>query len=407
MTTYGLSSTGFVPKPASVIQAEIEAAQIATIDPALDVSAESPIGQLNAVVVTKLAEVWQLADATYKARDPNGATQAQLDVVCALTGTTREGPTAGTVRLRLSVNAHTLVPAGSAANVTGQAANRWALLEAADNSAGASPTTIEVRAQATQTGAIQALAGTITTIATPVSGWTAVTNPLDAVEGHDLETDAQLRSRRQAELEAAGTSPVDAIRADLLDPQNADVIAAAFVEENASGTTDAFGRPPHTVEAVVQFVAGLSSTDLEAARQRVAALLWAAKAGGIATYGGVQRTILDSLGQPRVVRWSEPTLVPIAVLLELGVVPAQYAGATAVLDAILAFGAALTLGRPVVLAKLEAAVVNLPGVTDVLSLKLGTSGLTGPLAAQNVGIAPRELAVFDTGRITLTTEPPT
>lgn len=60
MTTYGLTPQGFVPKSYDVIVAEIGAAQRATIDATLDTSsAESVIGQLNASISERLAEVWE------------------------------------------------------------------------------------------------------------------------------------------------------------------------------------------------------------------------------------------------------------------------------------------------------------------------------------------------------------
>jgi uncharacterized phage protein gp47/JayE len=53
-----------------------------------------------------------------------------------------------------------------------------------------------VTATCANSGAVAALAGTITTINTPTRGWTSVTNPAAATVGAPAETDAELRIRQ-------------------------------------------------------------------------------------------------------------------------------------------------------------------------------------------------------------------
>lgn len=401
--TFGLTDEGFAPKDEATILADLATAERAGIAADLDTSAESLVGQINAAVAPALAELWELGALAYAARDPGGATLAALDALCAITGTTRRAATAGLVTLRLTVAASTTVPTGVVAQVAGQPTNRWVTLEDAVNATGA-PATVDVRAAAQTTGRIVANAGTITVIATPATGWTAVTNPLDAAAGSDVETDAQLRLRRAAELSGADTATLPAIRRDVLelaDAAGVPVLATALVAENPSSYTDALGRPPHAIEVVAQFRAGLTGDPLAAARQQLAAQIFASKAGGIDTYGQHTATVLDANGDPHTMRWTEPTAVPIYATALLAVDPGAYAGDAAVKDALVAYGATLRMGDDVRRARLECVALDVAGVLDVGALTLGLSSTVQ--AAANVAIGPRELATLDTSRIVVTT----
>ncbi len=66
-------------------------------------------------------------------------------------------------------------------------------------------------ATATQNGPLPAPANTITVIDTPVSGWTSVNNPLDALPGSNLESDTEAMVRRASLLQAQGNGPIQAI----------------------------------------------------------------------------------------------------------------------------------------------------------------------------------------------------
>lgn len=68
-------------------------------------------------------------------------------------------------------------------------------------------------ATCTQTGPNPVPAGFLSVIGSPVSGWTAVTNPLDCITGTNAENDTEALARRDTELAANANGPVDAIAA--------------------------------------------------------------------------------------------------------------------------------------------------------------------------------------------------
>lgn len=399
--TFGLTPTGFNPKTTDDIVAEIGAALRANIDPTLDTSAESVIGQFIAAFAVQTRSTWELGGAAYSARDPGAAANAQLEAVCALTGTKRRAKTKGRVTLRLQLTNGTTVTVGAVAQVSGQPENRWVTLATVTNSSGVTDW-FEVEAEAQTAGVYRANAHAITVIATPVSGWLAVDNNLDAAAGTDDEKDPALRARRDAELSRPGSTTLPAVRAELLELVDDDgeaLLVAAVVQANTSSVTDSEGRPPHSVEAIVQFAPGLAGAPLAAARQAVADQLFASVAAGIGTFGQQSATVLDPQGDPQTVRWNEPTEVPVWVEISLSVDPETYVGDAAVQQAVLDFGDTLALGDDVVRNRLLCAVLDLAGVRDVLALTLGTSASL--LQPSNIAIGPRDVAAFDSSRITV------
>lgn len=384
---FGLTPEGFVAKTLEDVLAEVEAAQRGAIAADLDTSAETLVGQLNAAVCTPIAEVWELGEAVYQARSRRGAAAAQLDELGALTGALRRAASAGTVTLTVTLAAGATLPAGSVAHVAGQPTNRWVTAAPVTNGGGA-PAAQPVAAVAETAGRVAANAGTVTAIATPVAGWTAVTNALDATPGRDADADPIYRLRQRLELARAGTSPLDALRADLLALADVDEVA---VHENATDYVDAGGRPPHSVECVVRGGATAAA---------VALRIWQAKAAGIATHGSTSTTIVDASGASRVVWHTPAVVVPVWVTLRLAVDPNTYAGDAAVKAAVAAWGDAnQRLGAPVLAARLGCVALDLAGVGDVAAVYLGTA--PGPTIPGNLPVGPAEVAELDTTRVAL------
>lgn len=384
--TAGLTSTGFVAKSLADILAEVQAAQQATIDPALDVSADSVLGQLNAAVAEKLSEQWELASSVYRAFDPDFASGDALDALGALTGARRIDAVATEVTITCGGTPGTSLPIGRAISVVGDPALRFESTAGATIGGGG---TVAVIFRATQTGPIAIYAGTSWQIDTPVSGWSTATNALDGVTGRDAETDAAYRARREQLLQTSGTSPVEAIRADLLGVAG---VTSCTIFENPTDTTDVDGVPPHAFEAVVS-----GGADLDIATQ-----LWLSKAAGIQTYGTTSQVIQDSQGLSHTMRFSRPTAVPIYLSATVQVDPFTFPadGLDMILAALLAQGDAMAVGADVIYAAQYSPIFSVPGVLDVTLLRTGTSG--PPSGTTNITITPRQLATWDSSRIAIT-----
>ena len=393
----GLTATGFEAKTAAEILLDIETSQKAALGAALDVSPEQPLGQMNGIIVTKLRELWEAVGVLYAARVPMGASGAALDGVAEITALSRLAATYGTVTLSVVLGAGRTLPAGSIASVTGQPTNRWVTLASAVNASGVQAT-VSVAARAETAGLTRANAGTITVIATPVTGWVSVTNASDATPGAAAETDPQLRRRRDTTIRAGGSSPLDAVRLALSEVSG---VTQVRVFENNTDTTDADGRPPHSLDAIV-----VGGTD-----QAVADALWAAKAAGIQTWaplaGRVSATVTDAGGVPRSVQFSRPSTVDIYVIAAVERDPSVYPTAASLLAVVAPSLAAVTdslqIGETVRVELLRSTIFRLPGVIDVPVLRLGRGalpvGVVPATNSPNLTVGRRELAALDSSDV--------
>ncbi len=236
-------------------------------------------------------------------------------------------------------------------------------------------------------GAIIGLAGTITVITTPISGWDAVSNFLDASLGELEETDAAFRLRRIAALQDLGNATVEAILGGLNAVAGV-TQAALFV--NDLGVVVA-GRPGHSFEALV----------LGGADQDIWDSIFGNKAAGIETFGTEAGTVTDSQGVVHDIEFSRPTSISIWCDLTL-TVNADYPanGDILVEDLVNAFGDALGIGVDVVVFPyLVASFESIPGITDVV-VDIGTA--PAPSGDANIPISETEVADFDSSRTTVT-----
>jgi uncharacterized phage protein gp47/JayE len=393
----GVEATGFVVKSLEELEQDLIDAEQAEINPQVNTSATSVLGQLNGIFAAKLNEVWDVAHSVYSSFDPNQAEGAALTALAALTGTVRRAATKSTVTLTVNLNAGVTLPAGSIASVTDAPTRRFVTLADATNGGG-SPANVSVEAEAESTGVVVGSAGTIEEIETPFSGWNTVTNAADADLGQDEETDAELRLRREEDIRRTGSGAPDAIRADVL---AVDDVTYCRVFENTTDVTDGDGLPPHSIEVLV----------LDGADADIAQAIWDSKPAGIATHGTDSDTATDSLGNTHTVEFSRPSEIDIYLDFHIttnadpllgSIYPGD--GDTQVKDAVAVWWQTnKTIGDDVILAQLYPAILEIDGVTDVRFIEADTSPT--PSATSNIAIGIRELAVLDTGNMTVDITP--
>jgi uncharacterized phage protein gp47/JayE len=395
-TTYGLTSAGFTPKTTEVIQAEVEADQLADVDATLDLSADQPLGQFNGIFASKTAELWELMATIYKALDPDQSEDAQLDAACALTGTKRESPKRSTVTATVNLAAgKTFTPGQMIANVNGQPTQKFRNRDTVTSVAAGNYTPIF---ESVDYGPIVANAGMLTVITTPLSGWNSITNALDAELGALQEDNTTLRVRRRVELAAPGACTLDSVRADVLGVAK---VQQCVVLENAGLVTDGNGLPAKSFNVVLFDGVSPAAVDGD-----IAKAIWNSKPSGMQSYGTLATggiVVLDSLGASHLVNFSRATQRAIYFALTVLTDPTKFPadGAAQIKAALVALGASAQIGDDVYAARFKAEpIIKIAGVLDVTSFALDF--VSSPSATINLPISAREIATFDTSRITVT-----
>lgn len=238
-------------------------------------------------------------------------------------------------------------------------------------------------ATCTQTGPIPAAAGTLTVIDTPVTGWAAVTNPLDAILGTNLEDDTDALARRLTLLNATANGPLQAIVQRVREV--AAVITAIGFENLLDTVVD--GRPGHSFEIVVE---GGDDTD-------IANAIYASKPAGIQTDGTTSVTVTDANGFTHQINFSRPTIVPIFVIINLQTnadFPAN--GAQLIQSEIIAIGNAFPIGGLIIGFGSNGLIGAFNNVPGILSYTLFFGIAPNPSTNTNIQLTAEELAEFET-----------
>lgn len=401
------------------------------------------------ILIDCLTKLWELAEAVYSSQDPDKATGAALEALCILTGTFRQPPSFGTGTTLFSGDAATLVPAdtnirigdaGAIATTTDDAtlaaADAWdtslayiigdlvatggnvyycradvdntinapthtqrypsgSLFLAGDPAiywvwVGAGDAVIEVDAISVETGPVNFPSFAIDQIVNPIAGVSGVGNALDFELGQDIQSDESLRESRNNNLAAPGTSTRDSIRAAIL---ALDDVVSCTVFVNNTMITDADGVPAKSIEVLVR-----GGDD-----QDIADCLLANVAAGIGTYGNTTASSVDSEGTAHTVLFSRPDEIAIYVALTLtydaGVYPDD--GDDEVALGVVTFGDLQKTGKDAVAQSIGATANALGiGVLEVTQCLISTT--PGPVASTTIPISLRQLAVFDTSRISVT-----
>ena len=168
---FGVVTEGFNAKDLETILTEIEADERAEIGPAINTQADALLGQINGVIGDKLAEIWEVALAVYRARQPDSASGEALDNVGAITGALRLPASPSLADLVLSLDPAVVVPAGSIVGI-GPSGAQWVTLASITNG-GANQTSLAVEAESSDSAPIVGNAYSIDTIVSPIAGWSA------------------------------------------------------------------------------------------------------------------------------------------------------------------------------------------------------------------------------------------
>jgi len=397
---WGVTPLGFVLKQLADIKADLEAGFQAVFGAGINLTPQSRFGQIIGIFSERFAQVWELGEAVHNARNPDAATGASLDEVMALTGAQRLPPERSTVTGTATGTAGTLLPAGRVISVQGTGV-RFRTTADATITAGS----VDIPCESEDYGPFLAPAGLLTKIETPVAGWTAFTNAHDAIAGRGPEDDSDARLRREQLLRAEGNAAVEAVRSRVLRVTD---VNACIVFENVTEAVGAYGLPPKSIEVLVL---GGKDDDIRAA-------IWQSKPGGIETFGGISGSVVGSDGLTHPISFSRPTERDVFIVVTVTRDPDAFPsdGVLQIKERLVDYAEGRLLdaagvpvfpgyriGDSVIQSALYAPIFRVSGLLDVTALLLGFAA--NPTSNQNLLIGARELARFDTSRITVTLKP--
>lgn len=411
MTTFGVTAQGFVPKPTTQILSEIDADELANIDPQLDTSSTGPIGQLNGIMANRFSELWAILQTLANAMNPDAAEGFLLDNISSISGTLRLPVKPSFVYANVTLQAaHSPYLAGTlVANVAGQPTVQFSN---AQDIAISSDGTYSQLFTSIADGPIIAASGTLNQITTPVTGWTAITNPLDATLGNLQEQDPNLRLRREQEIASAGSATDDSIRSDLM--QVAGVKSVQVIDNNTPLADPVTGTPAKSFQCVV-----FDGITPGASNANIGQVIWNDKPSGIASYGTTPVQVTDSQGNPQTVLFSRPIALPVYLAYTVTFAPGTSApaqtSAIATLKQLavnlsqgfdinnnaLPFGTAGVLlpGTELFALLYRSLALQVAGIVDAPNLALDF--IPSPTATANLLCNQTQIIVLDTSRITV------
>lgn len=147
------------------------------------------------------------------------------------------------------------------------------------------------------TGDILIPEGVITNIVKADAGLLSVVNLCTYIAGRDEETDTEFRQSYADKIFNRSSMMLESIRSAILNNVQGVVSVAPY--ENASHEWDEYGRPPHSIEIVVD---GGDSTE-------IAKQILDKKAGGINTYGDTTVIVPGEYDEDISISFSRPTRV--------------------------------------------------------------------------------------------------
>lgn len=211
----------------------------------LKTDVQSGVGQEISISTFAEDDIASRFETLLSAFDPTAAQGVLLSRLAIIMNKRRQEAVNSSVTLTITADASgaTVLAGFQAANVAGDA-----IFATVSDVVIAPSSTADVEAFAVDAGPIEALAGALSVIKTPVFGVVSVTNALDASIGRARETDTELRARMLASS-SGSSSTVIGIRTAV---SNVDGVTALEIIENNTLVVSAEGVPAKSIFAIVE-----------------------------------------------------------------------------------------------------------------------------------------------------------
>lgn len=239
-------------------------------------------------------------------------------------------------------------------------------------------------------------AGSLTKIDTAVAGWDSINNLIAGETGSNIESDEELRQRKELFGVSTGSATATAIKYRI--GEEVDSVDYVAVYENKTNATNSDNMPPHSFEAVVY--GGLN--------QDVANKVFELCPAGINFYGNTSVQVIDQNGDAQYVQFSRPVdkYLWVRVLVVEAYneedLPAEYM--QSIKDSVLAHGQTIGIGTDVIVQRFIGDIYA--GTSGLGAVTVQIAKTDGPLdvptyTTSNIAIGRAERSVFSESRITV------
>jgi uncharacterized phage protein gp47/JayE len=368
----GITATGYERRTRDVVLTSIQGYLRDKISLKLDLSERAVLGNVSNLMADHIDQLEQLAEEAYHAYDVDNASDDRFVALALSSGVPRRGESHGLVLQTLELDAaQSYAPGDIAFHVTDEPGNRWLNRDAVvSTTAGSYDAVFESELPGS---AAIAEAGTLTIIATPVSGLISGTNAAAATPGLDIEPIAGLRVRREVALSSGGTRTRGAIRAKIA---LLDGVLSDEVFENTTSATDSNGIGPHGIRVVVYDGSPAAADD-----DAIAQVIYDHKAEGILSHGSESGIAQDATVGPIPIAFDRATISVVTVAVniesETGV------SIDDVRDAILA-KMPTRVGQEVTFNRLASSVFGVTGVDDWVTFTINGGSVDLPAVQSTI-----------------------
>lgn len=385
-TEYGVTPEGFVRKRLDVILSEISQDIKSALGDDIDLSADTPDGQILGNLSDRLSDVWQLGELIYLAFDPNAAQGISLKNIALLNGVRAKEKTATTAEAVFYGDPGTVIPKDEMQIAPGYDASL--VFKTTESKVIPGGGSIQIKVECQIKGAIIIAENTLTQILTPISGVTSVTNPIAGSTGQEGETPEQLRQRRNESTSKNSANMIDSLYGKLNQVLN---VTEVKVYDNDQDTTDGKGLPPHSIACIVE---GGDEVD-------IANTIWTSKTGGATLVGDVTKTIYDDQGFPHIVKFARPAPVSVYINLTIKRLPGYVeTGAAEIKDAILSYAKNnFKIGKNVIYSRLYTPINSVPN-HEITSMTIGATA--SPVGTGDIAVDYNKKAAFNKDNIIIT-----
>jgi uncharacterized phage protein gp47/JayE len=205
--------------------------------------------------------------------------------------------------------------------------------------------------------------GTITVMVTNISGFNSVENLIIPTYGRLQETDVELRHSYIAKSAIRSTRMIDSICSQLIN--NVSNVDSATGYENDTDDTDSDGRPPHSVEIIVD----------GGDEKEIAAIILDKKAAGIQTFGDITVNVATEYGDSVPIKFNRPEYVYVWMKVTLDAdssyLPTNYANLT--VDSIIADAGELKAGDNMLSQTFNDGIYSAVGGVTYVNIKCATT----------------------------------